>query len=83
MEELFRKEVMEKDALNRIKWDESLNPEEFTVHYLDLGRLKEIGFSEIALLGDFFRVGETLIPMHRIREIRWKGEVVWDRRADI
>jgi len=81
MERLFEKEIMEKDALNRIKWDPKLKPEEFSIHYLDLGKLKEINFSEIELQGDFFRLKENLIPMHRIRRIAWKGRVVWDRRV--
>ncbi len=81
MEELFEKEITEKDALNRIKWDPRLNPRDFSIHYLDLNRLKEINFSEIELQGDFFRLKENLIPMHRIRKISWKGRVVWDRRS--
>jgi len=81
MEELFEKEITEKDALNRIRWDPRLNPGDFSIHYLDLGKLKEINFSEIELQGDFFRIGESLVPMHRIRKISWKGRVVWDKRS--
>ncbi len=79
MEE-FSKEVMEKDALNRIRWDKRLNPEDFTIHYLDLGRLKEINFLEIKLQGDFFSADENMIPVHRIRKITCRGKVVWDKR---
>ena len=80
--ETFKKEVMEKDALNRIKWDPGLKREEFDVFYLDRisGRLSKVNFSEIELEGDFLRIGDNLIPMHRIRKIEWKGRVVWERR---
>jgi len=51
--ETFKKEVMEKDALNRIKWDPGLKREEFDVFYLDRisGRLSKVNFSEIELEG--------------------------------
>lgn len=80
--EFFRKEVMERDVLNRIKWDPKLNPGEYGIHYLDRisGRLLKAGFSEIKLEGDFFRLGDSLIPMHRIRKITWKKKVVWEKR---
>lgn len=80
MKELFRKETLEKDALNRIKWDRSLNPSEFSILYIDLGRLREVDFSDMELQGDFFKVEESLIPMHRIRKIKWKENVVWEKR---
>jgi uncharacterized protein (UPF0248 family) len=79
--EIFEKELMEKDALNLIKWDKKLKPEEFSIQYMDLGRLREVKFSEIELQGDFFRMEESLVPMHRIRKILWEGRVVWDRRS--
>lgn len=77
----FEKELMEKDALNRIRWDKSLNPEEFDIFYLDriLG-LSKINFSEIEIHGDFFQIKESLIPLHRIRRISWNGKTVWEKR---
>lgn len=79
---IFEKEILEKDALNRIKFDKTLKPEEFEVCYLDRkdNKLLTVKFSEIKIDGDFFKYKESLIPMHRIRKILWKGEVVWDRR---
>jgi len=73
---------MEKDVLNRILWDKNLKPEEFTICYIDRNKqkLSEIEFNRIELLGDFFRVGEKLIPLHRIRLIKRHGEIVWNRR---
>ena len=43
-------------------------------------KLSEIEFNRIELLGDFFRIGEKLIPLHRIRLIKKQGEIVWNRR---
>jgi uncharacterized protein (UPF0248 family) len=79
---LFKKEVMEKDALNRIKFDPFLNPEEFEIHYVDREKenLSQVNFSNIEIEGDFFKFKEKLIPMHRIRKITRKGKVVWDKR---
>lgn len=79
--EIFKKEVMEKDALNRIKWDSKLKQEEFDIFYLDRisGGLSKVNFSEIEVEGDFFRIGDNLIPMHRIRKIEWNGKVIWER----
>ncbi|RLI91913.1 MAG: hypothetical protein DRO94_03035 [Candidatus Altiarchaeales archaeon] len=80
MREIFDKEIMERDALNRIKWDPNLNPEEFYICYRDGDEIKEVNFSEIGIEGDFIRIGSKQIPMHRIRLIKWKNEVVWNRR---
>ena len=105
MKELFKKEVMEKDVLNRILWDKKnflsgnfcvqsepegsdsdkkLNPEDFDIHYFDriTKKLERAKFTEIKLKGDFFQFGEGLIPMHRIRKITCRGEVVWSRDRD-
>ena len=79
---MFEKEPLEKDALNRIRWDKSLNPEDFTVHYLDRfsSKLKEVKYVDILLDGDYIVVGGSQIPVHRIREIRRRGRVVWAKR---
>ncbi|MBN2013745.1 MAG: DUF504 domain-containing protein [Candidatus Altiarchaeota archaeon] len=80
--ELSDKEVMEKDALNRIRWDRKLKPEEYSIMYLDRGKLREVRFTEIQLQGDFFQSAENQIPMHRIRKILRKGNVVWEKRRN-
>ena len=81
-DEDFKKEVMEKDALNRIAWDKSQNPEEFEIHYLDRfsGRLSKAKYTEITIEGDFFSRGDAMIPMHRIRRITRNGEIAWEKR---
>ena len=82
---LLNKEIMEKDVLNRIKWDKNLNPSDFVIHYIDRGgeseQMKKINFTEIELRGDFFSLNNStnLIPMHRIRRITCRGKIVWSR----
>jgi uncharacterized protein (UPF0248 family) len=81
---LLEKERLEKNALNRIRWDKTLAPNDFSIRYLDRVRntLVEAPYTNINLDGDFFHHQENLIPMHRIREIIWKGEVVWAKRKN-
>lgn len=76
------KEKLERDALNRITWDKNLSPGDFSIRYVDRAsqKMKEVDFTDIGLEGDFFRYGDSLIPMHRIRKILCKDRVVWDRR---
>jgi uncharacterized protein (UPF0248 family) len=76
----FDKELLEKDVLYRILWDGNLKSEDYSIMYLDSGVLKQVPFSEIKLEGDFFSVGDALIPMHRIRRILCRGAVVWEKR---
>jgi len=80
--EIFKKEVMEKDALNRIKWDSELNKNDFSVCYLDRisKRLIEAKYNDLLIDGDFLIIEDKFIPLHRIREIRYKGRVVWAKR---
>ncbi len=79
---MLEKERLEKDALNRIRWDDSLSPGDFTVTYLDrvTNRLFEVPYASIEHSGDYFTLDDSQIPVHRIREIKHKGEVVWAKR---
>lgn len=75
-------EVLERELLNRILWDPNLNPSEYSVKYLDRvsGELVEVPYTEIQLDGEFIRRGDSLIPMHRVREILHNSKIVWDKR---
>jgi len=79
---LLSKEKLEKDVINRIRWDTKLNTQDFSIRYLDRMKntLAEVPYTAITIDGDFFKHEESQIPMHRIREIRYKGEVVWAKR---
>lgn len=70
-----------KEFLNKIKWSGKFKPEELTVHYLDRiqNKLIEIDYKDLKIKGDFIILEDTQIPLHRIKEIRKKGEIVWRR----
>lgn len=80
---LLRRDALERDALNRIRWDSRLSTDSFEIAYYDRisGRLTVIPYTEIEVEGDFLRHGDSMIPLHRIREIRYCGEVVWAKRS--
>ena len=71
-----------KDLLNKIKWGSGLNPADYDVFYLDrvANRLIKIKFNEIKTVeNNFFETQDKSIPLHRIRKIENKGEVIWER----
>lgn len=70
------------NILNKIKWDKNLNPEEYIIIYID--RLKktkkEIKFKDIKEFNNFTLITEDKeIPLHRIREIKKQGKIIWKR----
>lgn len=73
------------DLLNRIRWDKQLKPEEYTLLYFDRIAEKtfEISFTKIGRIGNFIVIkrGDTKvhIPLHRIRQVKKNGKVVWER----
>jgi len=75
-----------KDLLNKIKWDENLKKEEYVVSYLDSveKKLIPLKFSDILRVEGSFMViekdsQETYIPLHRIKEVKEKEKLVWQR----
>ena len=70
------------DCLNKIRWDSGINPDDFSIHYTDrvTGQLKKVNFKDIQIKGDFMKTDDSMIPMHRIRKIKYGDKVVWDRR---
>lgn len=75
-----------KDLINKILWDEKENPEDYSLYYIDriANEYKEIKFNEVKKLeGDFLvleREEETEIPLHRIKFVKKKGVIVWERK---
>ncbi len=72
------------DLLNKIKWDKNEKPENYSIAYFDRVSSKkmEIRFNDIkSIEGNFMVVGEegSEIPLHRIREVKKKGIIVWQR----
>ncbi len=45
--------------------------------------MREIPLALVKVLGDYLVIGEVLIPMHRIVEIRKGGKTVWRRRGGV
>lgn len=75
-----------KDVLNKIVWDAREHPEEYVIEYLDRveNKIIELKFTDITRIEEGFlilerRGEEVMIPTHRIRVIRRKNEVVWQR----
>lgn len=73
------------DLLNKIRWDPKENPQDYTIIYFDrmLEKRIEIPFTSISRAGTFMIIKQdnkdTHIPLHRIREIRKKGKIIWER----
>jgi uncharacterized protein (UPF0248 family) len=75
-----------KDLLNKIKWDQRERPEDYTLFYYDRvnDKLKEIDYCSIKKIEDNFFIlegarKEVAIPLHRIKKVKKKGIVVWER----
>jgi uncharacterized protein (UPF0248 family) len=75
------------ELINKIKWDSREDPSDYSLLYLDRVRkcLVEIRYNDIKRVDEGFMVldrdGEEVnIPLHRVREVRKKGEIVWQRR---
>ena len=71
-----------KELLNKIKWDKRESPEDYTLYYLDRieKKLKKIAYADIASIeGNFMVVGDAEIPLHRIKQVRKKSKLIWQR----
>ena len=74
------------DVLNQIKWDKQLKPEDYSVEYIDFGKLVSIPYTAIKKIEGLFMIvekngEETNIPLHRIRIVKKNGEVIWQRSS--
>jgi len=75
------------ELLNKIKWDKNLNPDEYSLFYLDRvsNKLIKIEYNSIKKIeGSFIfleKNGEEVnIPLHRIKRVERKGKLVWERK---
>ena len=75
-----------KDYINKIKWGPKEKKEDYRFYYIDRvnNELKEIRFLDIKdIEGGFMiihgRYEDVEIPLHRIREVKRNGIVVWRR----
>jgi len=74
------------DLINKIKWDKRENPDDYRLYYFDRvsDREIEISFNDIKEVEGSFLVikrddEEVNIPLHRIRAVKKKEEIVWKR----
>ena len=69
------------DLINKIKWDERENPEEYVIVYQDLHEEKKMPYTDIDHLEGHTMVLKTgtEIPLHRIRKVIKQGKVIWQR----
>ncbi len=74
------------ELLNKIKWDKNLNPEEYSLFYLDRIRkvLIEIKYKDVKRIEKNFMIlerdkEEVNIPLHRIKRVERKGKLIWER----
>jgi len=73
-----------KELINKIKWDKRENPEDYSLVYIDLGKRKELDYTEIRRLEGNFMViekdnEEIEIPLHRVKEVKKKDKIIWKR----
>lgn len=78
--------IPDHEMLNKIKWDKNLNPDEYTIVYLDriVNKGIEIHYKDIIEHGKTFmlvnsKTGPTDIPLHRIKMIKQSGKIIWAR----
>ena len=74
------------DLINKIKWDHREDPDEYELTYIDRvsKKLIRIRYSDIKRIDEGFMVlmrggEETSIPLHRIRYLLKKEEIIWRR----
>lgn len=74
------------EVMRRIKWDDLLNPDDFSVEYFD--RVQERVMSvPFGAKNDSVKGKEEMfvfaIPEHRIMTIKYKERIVWDKKRRI
>lgn len=75
------------ELLNEIKWNPNLDKKAFTVCYYDrvLDKLLTVNFLNIKHFNKTFIIiekegKEIEIPLHRIKEVRKHGTLIWKRK---
>ncbi|MBM3199668.1 DUF504 domain-containing protein [Candidatus Woesearchaeota archaeon] len=71
-----------RDLLNKVKWSE--NHDDYEISYLDrvLQQEVRVKFKSISRVEDeFFIIGESSIPLHRVIKVYKKGKLVWERKV--
>lgn len=71
-----------KQFLNKIKWSGKFAPKSIVVYYYDriLNKLIPIKYENLKIEDNFIIVKDSQIPLHRVKEIRNKGTIIWKRQ---
>jgi len=75
------------ELINKIKWDNRENPEQYSIFYYDriLNKLIKIPYNKIKRIEGSFMVldneEESNIPLHRIKKVANNDIVVWERKV--
>jgi len=75
-----------KKLINKIRWDERENPDDYEIIYIDRVLLKEIKikFRKISKIEDnFMIIDESSIPLHRVIKVYKKGKLIWERKLKL
>lgn len=74
--------------LNKIKWNKTDNPKDYVLYYYDRveDKLIPLKYADIIRNEDnFLRVEregkEVYIPLHRIKKVAKKNQVIWKREV--
>lgn len=72
-----------KKLLDKIKWDSKEQSQDYNISYLDRITGKEIRIRYEEIEGydhQFFKRGDSQIPLHRIKKVYKKGKLIWERK---
>jgi len=74
--------LTEKKMLDKIKYSGKFDPKDIKIYYYDRIRDEnlEVEFEDISIKRGFIVLGDSEIPLHRLREIRNKGVIIWKRK---
>ena len=75
-----------KELLTKLRWDPKEKPEEYTIAFIDLGKLREVPYKALKRIEGTFLIldlkgKETEVPMHRVRKVKRNKKVVWERKV--
>jgi uncharacterized protein (UPF0248 family) len=72
-----------RDVLNRVKWEKGLSLQDAEIVIIHRGapgdRIKIPGKDVISIGHMFFETPEASIPLHRVTEIWYRGEEIFDK----
>lgn len=75
------------DLINKIRYSPAENPEDYTLFYYDRveDKLKPLKLTDINKIEEGFLTlkkqdRETNLPLHRIKKVKKKEKIVWERK---